>query len=855
MRPVYLEFCGINSFSERAEIDFTELLEFGIFGIFGDTGAGKSTILDCIGFALYGSVARARAGSAADIIHYKADKAYVRFEFEIVFEGCRRAFRVEREIKRKNALQAARVYEKKEGALLALAEGVRESNALLERIIGLEQRDFEKCIALPQGEFAQFVRSARSDRLKLISRLFDLERYGEGLVKRVNARYAEARSAWKIAETRMEPYLNASEEACGALAAEIARLAQEDASAAQALADAREREKRVSAASARRRELERAQAEWRRLEEEADGMETLRSELARLERAENALAAVRDGKVAKERSERAAEELAAAEKKIKGAEEALAALPAEDAEREDEELARLAERRAKAASAEQTREKLRVAAASLQTVERKLREEEGRCAEFPYGERRAELEARIAAAESGDFLSFAAACKTELLRGEYAVFYGELKALAAAKPIVAEDVAPLLEKYAALSEGNAAELGELVRAFRERERTLSAAREELLTLERQKAEQDVRLARLAALRAEKARAEEEIARDGALLSGVPALADAERELSEKKREKRERAEARKRAEEQRNASAEAYAAAQEKKRAAGESFAEAKKRYEEALRAGGFADAAEAGALVAKYGDAEGARARLEAYREKTAATKARIAQLSGEDHAATEEETAAAREALAQAEESALQSARTLALARAELVRAQEALEKRRALEKEYAAAGKRAELCERLKKLLEGNKFMEFVAEEYLQTVARNASGRLLNLTDGRYFLRYDGGFLVGDNFNGGAARGVYTLSGGETFLVSLSLALALSAEICAKSLRPIEFFFLDEGFGTLDERLADVVMDSLERLKGEHFSIGIISHVETLKHRIDRKITVKKATERHGSQIITE
>ncbi|MDE6676732.1 MAG: AAA family ATPase, partial [Clostridia bacterium] len=58
MKPVYLELCGVNSFSERAEINFNNLLEYGIFGIFGDTGSGKSTILDCICFALYGRVSR-----------------------------------------------------------------------------------------------------------------------------------------------------------------------------------------------------------------------------------------------------------------------------------------------------------------------------------------------------------------------------------------------------------------------------------------------------------------------------------------------------------------------------------------------------------------------------------------------------------------------------------------------------------------------------------------------------------------------------------------------------------------------------------------------------------------------------
>ena len=148
-----------------------------------------------------------------------------------------------------------------------------------------------------------------------------------------------------------------------------------------------------------------------------------------------------------------------------------------------------------------------------------------------------------------------------------------------------------------------------------------------------------------------------------------------------------------------------------------------------------------------------------------------------------------------------------------------------------------------------------MEFVAEEYLETVAVNAGSRLLSLTGGRYFLRHRGAFYVGDNFNGGAERPVYTLSGGETFLVSLSLALALGAEICARSLRPIEFFFLDEGFGTLDEALVDVVMDSLEKLRGEHFSIGVISHVGELKNRIDRKLIVEKATEEHGSVIQTQ
>lgn len=235
MKPLTLEFCGINSFSEPASIDFSKLLEYGIFGIFGDTGSGKSTILDCIGFALYGNVARSRSGSIGDVINFALEKAYVHFSFEITFEGKRRVFRVERELKRKNAAQSVKVYEKEDEKFVVVSDGVRESNALLERIIGLEQRDFEKCIALPQGEFAQFVRSTRADRLKLVSRLFDLEEYGDRLIKRANARYAAAEGERKLAQARLEPYEEVTEENNAAIRARLEVLETQEKAASSAL--------------------------------------------------------------------------------------------------------------------------------------------------------------------------------------------------------------------------------------------------------------------------------------------------------------------------------------------------------------------------------------------------------------------------------------------------------------------------------------------------------------------------------------------------------------------------------------------------------------------------------------------
>jgi len=154
-----------------------------------------------------------------------------------------------------------------------------------------------------------------------------------------------------------------------------------------------------------------------------------------------------------------------------------------------------------------------------------------------------------------------------------------------------------------------------------------------------------------------------------------------------------------------------------------------------------------------------------------------------------------------------------------------------------------------EDIAKLIEGNKFVEFVALNQLKYICIEASKRLKDITSGRYALEIDsaGNFVMRDDFNGGSRRATGTLSGGETFLTSLCLALALSSQIQLKGSAPLEFFFLDEGFGTLDNDLLDTVMDSLERLYSDRLSVGIISHVEEIKNRVPIRLMVEPA--QHG------
>lgn len=150
-----------------------------------------------------------------------------------------------------------------------------------------------------------------------------------------------------------------------------------------------------------------------------------------------------------------------------------------------------------------------------------------------------------------------------------------------------------------------------------------------------------------------------------------------------------------------------------------------------------------------------------------------------------------------------------------------------------------------EELKKLFEAKAFVQFIAEEKLVSIARDASYHLKRMTANRYGLEIgdEGEFVLRDEGAGGMRRPVSTLSGGETFLTSLSLALALSMEIQMRGGR-LEFFFLDEGFGTLDPELLEVVMDALERLRMDDFTIGVISHVPEIRVRMPRRLVVTPA-----------
>ena len=329
---------------------------------------------------------------------------------------------------------------------------------------------------------------------------------------------------------------------------------------------------------------------------------------------------------------------------------------------------------------------------------------------------------------------------------------------------------------------------------------------------------------------------------------APQLARVEARLRELEENEATAAAARERAELGRSQAESARAAAQREAELAAQSDRETAEALAAALEAAGFAGGQEARAALRRPERQSGLEAAIRAYEQEGAGLQSRRAELERQlgGRTLTDEEWQGWGARLEQARADA--EARREERARAaqvldDLIARQKRWEE---LEERRSALAEQVSNLEELQKVLRGNAFVDFLAQQQMKRVAADASRQLGELTRQRYALELDrdGGFLVRDDANGGALRAVTSLSGGETFLASLSLALALSAQIQLRGRYPLEFFFLDEGFGTLDPELLDVVITALERLQYDNFHVGVISHVAELRARLQRRVIVEPA-----------
>ncbi|MEN6588062.1 MAG: SMC family ATPase, partial [Proteiniphilum sp.] len=159
------------------------------------------------------------------------------------------------------------------------------------------------------------------------------------------------------------------------------------------------------------------------------------------------------------------------------------------------------------------------------------------------------------------------------------------------------------------------------------------------------------------------------------------------------------------------------------------------------------------------------------------------------------------------------------------------------------------RAENIRTLKSLFKASGFVDYISSVYLQHLCNAANDRFFQLTRQKLSLEItpDNTFQVRDFMNGGKIRSVKTLSGGQTFQASLSLALALADNIQKVTQSNQNFFFLDEGFGSLDKESLDIVFDTLKSLRKENRIVGVISHVEEMQQEIEVHLRIENHEER--------
>lgn len=166
-----------------------------------------------------------------------------------------------------------------------------------------------------------------------------------------------------------------------------------------------------------------------------------------------------------------------------------------------------------------------------------------------------------------------------------------------------------------------------------------------------------------------------------------------------------------------------------------------------------------------------------------------------------------------------------------------------------EYNIAENRSSNLRLLDNLFRGNGFVNHVSTIHMERLCEIANERFHRLTKNQLSLTINESneFEVIDFLNNGYKRSVKTLSGGQAFQASLCLALALAENIQIRHQSEKNFFFIDEGFGTQDTESINTVFDTLQYLHQENRIVGIISHVDELKERIPRSVTVVKDIER--------
>lgn len=767
MRPRHLVMEGFLAYRRRIEVDFSDA---DLFVLSGPTGAGKSSVIDGMTFALYGSIPRLGKGSVAPLISAQSDRARVSFRFTVGDETYTAARMLERQGAGASTKEARLQRGEEEVVLAGTAD---EVTAEVTNLLGLSYEHFVKAVVLPQGAFADFLTDRPKDRQALLGELLDMGLYEEVMqLANVRARLADGR-----AKTVVESL--AKLEVATEAQLEGARARLEDlVGASRELPDRLEMLENLDAVCRKAREAHTAVVgsldRLRAIQIPGD-LETLGE----------------DRKAAGEAMTIAQTRLSATLEERRGLQERAAALPA---------LARLE---------------------SLQEDQVKRGELADRLAALDLAALAAEVEAAATAHDQARI----ALDEARVAHAAQDLRHG----LSMGDPCpVCGGVFGTVDESEREVHGSIESLREELNRVEERANhargALKGAEGEAKQIDRQLVEVTARLEAAPSSEAIEEMIETARSLDEARLANEKAVEAAQEEVEAARLivvglEERD------------VGLGEALLAARDRVAAEepplpGKDPIESWHRFDEWL--------------IGKMADRSGELASLERAREEAdealgAAVGEQRDWLEGLGIAFTD--SPGTDLALAEAGQ------------RAAIDEMEKTITHASELEDELALEQSRARVASALGNHLKSNNFEAWLLEEAMDVLIDGANGLLDDLSGGAYSLKMTRGqFEVIDHRNAELTRTTRSLSGGETFLVSLSLALSMAdqlALITGVSSR-LESVFLDEGFGSLDQESLDVVASVLDELVGRGRTVGIVTHVRELADRFPVRFEVTKGSE---------
>jgi len=166
-----------------------------------------------------------------------------------------------------------------------------------------------------------------------------------------------------------------------------------------------------------------------------------------------------------------------------------------------------------------------------------------------------------------------------------------------------------------------------------------------------------------------------------------------------------------------------------------------------------------------------------------------------------------------------------------------------------------KRESSLKQLEQMFRGKGFVRYVSEIFLNHLLQAANERFFKLTKNQLRLELDDKqeFIIRDYMNNGKTRLLKTVSGGQMFQAAFSLALALADHVKSINQSEQSFFFIDEGFGSLDREALKIVTDTLKSLRYENKIVGMISHLDMLQYEVEVYLSVKN--DRQKGSIVKE